>query len=143
MGQSAQPGRPRGYHQPPPDRGMHLTKSNAPADMPVAPGLRSDVRAAVGRAWERAVASGSLPSWPDEAERPAIDVARPADPAHGDFASNLAMKLSRPYRMAPLAIGAALADEVSAEAERDPGSTPVAAAEVAPPGFLNLRLRDP
>jgi len=104
--------------------------------------LRSAVRAAVGSAWDRAVAAGALPAWPDDAARPTIDVERPADAVHGDFASNLAMKLARPYRMAPLAIGSVLAVEIVAEAERDPGSTPVAAAEVAPPGFLNLRLRD-
>ena len=104
--------------------------------------VRSDVRAAVGRAWDRAVATGALPTWPDDTLRPTIDVERPADAVHGDFASNLAMKLARPYRMAPLAIGSALAAEIVAEAERDPGSTPVESAEVAPPGFLNLRLRD-
>jgi arginyl-tRNA synthetase len=104
--------------------------------------LRSDVGAAVGRAWDRAVAAGSLPVWPDDAVRPAIEIERPADSVHGDFASNLAMKLARPYRMAPLAIGAALAAELVAEAEADPTGTPVATAELAPPGFLNLRLRD-
>ena len=104
--------------------------------------LRADVGAAVGRAWDRAVAAGALPAWPDDAARPAVEIERPADPTHGDFASNLAMKLARPYRMAPLAIGAALAAEVAAEADRDPAGTPIAAAEVAPPGFLNLRLRD-
>jgi arginyl-tRNA synthetase len=104
--------------------------------------LRSDVGAAVGRAWDRAVAAGSLPVWPDDAVRPAVEIERPADAVHGDFASNLAMKLARPYRMAPLAIGAALAAELVAEAEADPVGTPVATAEVAPPGFLNLRLRD-
>ena len=52
------------------------------------------------------------------------------------------MRLARPYRMAPLAIASALAAELVAEAERDPEATPIAGAEVAPPGFLNLRLRD-
>ena len=52
------------------------------------------------------------------------------------------MKLARPYRMAPLAIAQALAAEVTNEAATDPASTPIATAEVAPPGFLNLRLRD-
>ena len=113
-----------------------ITQTAAPAT------LRSDVGAAVGRAWDRAVAAGSLPAWPDDAVRPAIEIERPADAVHGDFASNLAMKLARPYRMAPLAIGAALAAELVAEAAADPAGTPVASAEVAPPGFLNLRLRD-
>ena len=95
--------------------------------------VRSDVRAAVGRAWDRAVATGALPTWPDDTLRPTIDVERPADAVHGDFASNLAMKLARPYRMAPLAIGAALAAEVAAEAGRDPTRTPVAANDLEMP----------
>ena len=104
--------------------------------------IRGQVRAAVGRAWDRAVSAGTLPAWPEDAVRPEVEVERPADPVHGDFASNLAMRLARPYRMAPLAIASALAAELIAEATRDPGVTPVAVAEVAPPGFLNLRLRD-
>jgi arginyl-tRNA synthetase len=116
------------------------------ATAPLAPGqastIRATVRAAVERAWARAVASGALPVIPEDAVRPTVEVERPADPVHGDFASNLAMRLARPYRMAPLAIAATLAAELLAEAEADPASTPIAAAEVAPPGFLNLRLRD-
>ena len=103
--------------------------------------IRGIVRAAVERAWDRTVASGALPAMPAEADRPAVEVERPADPVHGDFASNLAMRLARPYRMAPLAIAGALAAELTTEAADDPAS-PIAAAEVAAPGFLNLRLRD-
>jgi arginyl-tRNA synthetase len=104
--------------------------------------IRTQVRAAVERAWARAVASGALPTWPEGSVRPAVEVERPADPAHGDFASALAMKLARPYRMAPAAIAGALADELIAGATANDGSIPVASAEVAPPGFLNMRLRD-
>jgi arginyl-tRNA synthetase len=104
--------------------------------------IRGQVRAAVGRAWDRAVTAGSLPAWPADAARPAVEVERPADHVHGDFATNLAMKLARPYRMPPLAIASALAAELAGESARDIGTTPVASAEVAPPGFLNLRLRD-
>ena len=64
----------------------------------------------------------------------------PANPEHGDFATNLAMKLARPYRMAPLRIAEALAAELATRG-RAPGS-PIASVEVAPPGFLNLRLAD-
>jgi arginyl-tRNA synthetase len=99
--------------------------------------IRDQVRDAVGRAWGRAVAAGSLPAWPEGSERPSVEVERPADAVHGDFASNLAMRLARPYRMAPLAIAVALAAELTADA-----TTPVATAEVAAPGFLNMRLAD-
>ena len=77
-----------------------------------------------------------------DAVPPTVEVERPADPGHGDFASNLAMKLARPYRMAPLAIATALAAELQAEADDAGSPTPIATVEVAPPGFLNLRLRD-
>ena len=120
-----------GYHGPP-HRSRPLCDRPGSHHPDAAPAtLRSDVGAAVGRAWDRAVAAGALPAWPDEAVRPAIEIERPADAVHGDFASNLAMKLARPYRMAPLAIGAALAAELVAEAEADPAGTPVATAEVA------------
>ena len=74
------------------------------------------------------MASGALPAWPDDAVRPTVEVERPADADHGDFASNLAMKLARPYRMAPLAIAAALAAELAAEAATRPGRTPIVGA---------------
>jgi arginyl-tRNA synthetase len=119
-----------------------VTDPRSTTGLEAPPTLRANVGAAVGRAWDRAVAAGALPAWPEDAVRPAVEIERPADPAHGDFASNLAMKLARPYRMAPLAIGAALAAELGAEADQDPAGTPMASAEVAPPGFLNLRLRD-
>ncbi len=109
---------------------------------PVNDTIRADVRAAVERAWARAVTGGSLPAWSGDTAPPAVEVERPADHVHGDFASNLAMKLARPYRMAPLAIATALAAELRADADDDATTTPIASVEVAPPGFLNLRLRD-
>jgi arginyl-tRNA synthetase len=102
--------------------------------------IRTQVRDAVERSWASAVAAGSLPTLGTDVVRPAVEVARPADPAHGDFASNLAMKLARPYRMAPLAIAAALAEQLVRESSDDPAATPIAGVEVAPPGFLNVRL---
>ena len=83
--------------------------SDAPGFVALPP-IRAQARAAVARAWERAIASGALPDFPADATRPPVEIERPADPAHGDFASNLAMKLARPYRMAPLAIAQALGD---------------------------------
>ena len=92
------------------------------APTPIQP-IRDRVRAAVRLAWDRAAATGALPSWPRGATRPSVEVERPADPAHGDFASNLAMKLARPYRMAPLAIATALARELDRETADDPDAT--------------------
>jgi arginyl-tRNA synthetase len=104
--------------------------------------LRTLVRDAIGRAWARAVASGVLPEAAADSTLPAIELERPTDPDHGDFASNLAMKLARPYRMAPVAIATALATELMRETAETPPATPIATAEVAPPGFLNMRLAD-
>jgi arginyl-tRNA synthetase len=104
--------------------------------------IREQVGAAVGRAWAKAVLAGTLPAWPEGTVRPVVAVERPADRVHGDFATNLAMRLARPYRMAPAAIAAALAAELETEAAADPSATPVASAEVAAPGFLNMHLQD-
>ncbi len=115
--------------------------------MPTAPGeslpspIRARARAAVERAWDRAIDAGSLPALPAD-ERPAVEIERPANAEHGDFASNLAMRLARPYRRAPLEIARILADEIGRESEVGSGDSPIAAAEAAPPGFLNLRLTD-
>jgi len=103
----------------------------------IPPPLRSQVREAVRRAWTAAIDAGDLPALPDGFDPPTIEIEHPADPRHGDLASNLAMKLARPYRMAPPAIATVLAERLTADAT----DTPVERAEVAPPGFLNLRLR--
>ena len=103
--------------------------------------IRDQVRAAVAEAWKRAEADGSLPL-PAEGGRPAVEIERPAHPEHGDLATNLALKLARPLRMAPPEIAAVLATQLSAAARREDGASPIASAEVAGPGFLNLRLAD-
>jgi arginyl-tRNA synthetase len=97
--------------------------------------IRSQVRAAVEAAWERAIAAGTLPELAP-VDRPAVEIERPANAEHGDFASNLAMKLARPYRRAPLEIARALADELS----RGVGDGPIASVDAVAPGFLNLGL---
>jgi arginyl-tRNA synthetase len=106
-----------------------------------APTLRDEVRAAVEAALRAAIASGSLPALPEGA---ATDVVldRPADATHGDFATNLAMRLARPLRMAPAAIGAVLAEAIQRGVAADPEGSAIAGADVAGPGFVNLRLAD-
>jgi arginyl-tRNA synthetase len=103
--------------------------------------LRSRVREAVASAWRAAEAAGALPALAEGAGRPGVEVERPANPEHGDFASNLALKLARPLRMAPLQIARAIADTLSADTG-PAGSALIADVSVAPPGFLNLRLAD-
>ena len=70
-----------------------------------------------------------------EAAGAAVELERPADPTHGDYATNAAMRLAPERRKPPRE----LAEEI-AEAAR--GLDAVASAEVAGPGFVNLRLVD-
>ena len=99
--------------------------------------LRTQVRQAIQSAWQRAQAD--LPAPADAIDVP-VDIERPADTTRGDFASTIALKLAKPYRRAPLQIAQAIAAHVATTAT-DPQS-PIAAVEVAPPGFLNIRLAD-
>jgi arginyl-tRNA synthetase len=114
-----------------------------PADLP--PPIRAQARSAIGRAWEAAMAAGELPTL-EATERPAIEIERPAIAEHGDMASNLAMKLARPYRRAPLEIATTLAARLNATGgtggAAGDGASPIASAEAAAPGFLNMRLAD-
>lgn len=59
---------------------------------------------------------------------------RPRDPAHGDWATNLAMTLARPLGRAPRAIAEALVGAL------DRAAAGVADVSVAGPGFINFRL---
>jgi arginyl-tRNA synthetase len=102
--------------------------------------IRSRVRTVIEESWQRAIASGALPAIADGPTLPEVEISRPANDEHGDLASNLALKLARPYRRAPLEIAAALAAEIE-RGTADPTS-PIASVDVAPPGFLNVRLSD-
>ena len=103
--------------------------------------LRTQVREAIARAWDAAIEAGALPALPDDADRPRIEVEHPADVSHGDLATNLAMKLARPYRKPPLEIATLLAAKLVRDATTSGSASPVEAAEVAAPGFINIRLR--
>ena len=92
--------------------------------------LFADIRVAVLGAVAALQTQGTLPVGLDLA---AITVEPPREPSHGDMATNAAMVLAKPAGMAPRII----ADALAAELARDPRIT---AAQVAGPGFLNLRL---
>ena len=62
-----------------------------------------------------------------------VTVEPPRDAAHGDMATNAAMVLAKPAKMKPRDIADALAPVLLADAR-------ITSAEVAGPGFLNLRL---
>jgi arginyl-tRNA synthetase len=92
--------------------------------------LYADIRAAVIVALDALVAEGVLPAGLDMA---AVAVEPPRDAGHGDMATNAAMVLAKPAGQAPRAIAEALALRLA-------GDPRIASAEVAGPGFLNLRL---
>jgi arginyl-tRNA synthetase len=103
--------------------------------------LRTQVREAIARAWDAAIEAGALPAFADDVGRPTVEVEHPADASHGDLATNLAMKLARPYRKPPLEIATLLAAKLVRDATTSGSASPVEAAEVAAPGFINIRLR--
>ena len=92
--------------------------------------LFADIRALVVAELTAMMAEGGLPQGLDFAN---VAVEPPRDPAHGDMATNAAMVLAKPAGQPPRAI----ADVLAARLARDPR---ISAAEVAGPGFLNLRL---
>ncbi|WP_134680745.1 arginine--tRNA ligase [Paracoccus ravus] len=92
--------------------------------------LFSDIRALVIDALAQMEQAGELPAG---LETSAVTVEPPRDAAHGDMATNAAMVLAKPAGKKPREIAEALAARLAA----DPRIT---AADVAGPGFLNLRL---
>jgi len=92
--------------------------------------LFSDIRALVVTALDQMVQAGDLPSGLDFAN---VTVEPPRDPLHGDMATNAAMVLAKPAGAKPRDIAEKLAALLVADAR-------VTTAEVAGPGFLNMRL---
>jgi arginyl-tRNA synthetase len=92
--------------------------------------LFADIRSLVIEAVAALTAAGTLPAGLDTV---AITVEPPRDAAHGDMATNAAMVLAKPAGLSPRVIAEALAERLAADPR-------VTRAEVAGPGFLNLRL---
>ena len=92
--------------------------------------LFADIRALVIECLDAMVTAGELPAGLDFAN---VAVEPPRDAAHGDMATNAAMVLAKPAGQNPRAIAEALAGRLGAVSR-------IELAEVAGPGFLNLRL---
>ena len=92
--------------------------------------LFADLRSLVIASLDAMTAEGMLPAGLDYT---AVAVEPPRDAAHGDMATNAAMVLAKPAGLAPRSIADALAVRLG----KDPR---ISAADVAGPGFLNLRL---
>ncbi|MEX0284515.1 MAG: arginine--tRNA ligase [Paracoccaceae bacterium] len=92
--------------------------------------LFADIRTLVLDALSQMQAEGALP---DGLSFDNVAVEPPRDAAHGDMATNAAMVLAKPAKMKPRDIAETLAGKLAEDAR-------VTSAEVAGPGFLNLRL---
>ena len=78
------------------------------------------------------MAAGELP--------PGLDISRvtaepPRDASHGDVTTNAAMVVAKPAGMAPKVLAETLAKRLAKQPD-------VLSAEVAGPGFINLRLKE-
>jgi arginyl-tRNA synthetase len=89
-------------------------------------------RSVVGQILHEMADGGELPRGIDVSR---VVVEPPRDPAHGDVATNAAMVLAKPAGMKPRDIAEALVERLDLLED-------VATAEVAGPGFINLRLAD-
>jgi arginyl-tRNA synthetase len=88
--------------------------------------LADELRSAILRAQEGGdIAFTTLPE---------IQIERPQDQSHGDFASGIALRLARSVRMSPLQLAHIIVAQL-------PPIDAVEAVSVAPPGFINFTLR--
>ncbi|MGR6965731.1 arginine--tRNA ligase [Geodermatophilus sp. URMC 61] len=87
--------------------------------------LRNVVRTAVAAAVERGALAVPVPE--------DVVVERPKNPEHGDYATNVALRLAKPAGRPPREVAEVLAEELRAQAG-------IAAVDVAGPGFLNITL---
>lgn len=75
--------------------------------------------------------SGALPV----AGAVSVGIERPQQPEHGDFSSNVALRLARTMRMSPIAVAEKIVESMPAAAE-------VGEVWVANPGFINFRVAE-
>ena len=92
--------------------------------------LYADIRSLVLQSLAALERAGTLPAGLETA---AVTVEPPRDAAHGDMATNAAMVLAKPAGLKPRDIAEALAPHLAADPR-------IETADVAGPGFLNLRL---
>ena len=93
---------------------------------------RETVRGLVAEALSSLAAEGAIAAAPA-----VVPIERPKRPEHGDFASNVALALAKGAGKPPRAV----AEAIVARLPRG-GTSPLAEATIAGPGFINLRLAD-
>ncbi|WP_340315062.1 arginine--tRNA ligase [Rhizorhabdus argentea] len=96
------------------------------------PTLYASFAVHVGAILDDLEATGALPAGID---RRNVAVEPPRDPAHGDLATNAAMVLAKPAGTNPRALAELIVPKLAALPE-------IAGAEVAGPGFINVRLTE-
>jgi arginyl-tRNA synthetase len=87
--------------------------------------LRDVVRAAVAAVADRGALGAAVP---DD-----VVIERPKNPAHGDYATNVALRLAKPAGRPPREVAELIAGELRAH-------DGIASVDVAGPGFLNITL---
>ncbi|WP_225008459.1 arginine--tRNA ligase [Novosphingobium percolationis] len=92
--------------------------------------LFAQVANVIDAALDALTAAGTLPAG---LPRGAVTCEPPRDASHGDMATNAAMVLAKPAGTNPRALATALVEELVKDSR-------VTAAEIAGPGFINLRL---
>ncbi|NEK85210.1 arginine--tRNA ligase [Blastococcus saxobsidens] len=87
--------------------------------------LQDVVRTAVGAVVERGELAVAVPA--------DVVIERPRNPEHGDYATNIALRLAKPAGRPPRDVAGLVAEELRAHAG-------IAAVDIAGPGFLNITL---
>ena len=93
--------------------------------------MRDTIAGAVAEALELASRDGAL----KVDAVPEIEIERPNNPEHGDFATSLPLRLARAARANPLQLAEAIAARIAPRPE-------IAAVAAAAPGFINFRLSE-
>ena len=91
--------------------------------------MKATVENLLSAALDQLIADGLVPS----DVQPRIQVEPTRDPAHGDWASNLAMMLAKPAKKAPRDVAQAILDALPSHAQ-------ITGVEIAGPGFINFRV---
>jgi len=93
--------------------------------------LPQQVAELVERGLRAAQSAGALPAF----DLPEITISRPKRPEQGDYASAVALQIQKQVGKKPLEIAEIVKNHL-------PNAEFVSAAEIAPPGFINIRLSD-
>lgn len=94
--------------------------------------MRDAISALVSEAIRQAVDAGELPL----SETPDPGLERPRDPAHGDWATTVALRSAKLAGMQPRQVAEVVAARIADHPD-------IAGVEIAGPGFINLRLAPP